>query len=155
MSESERERLAPHPAEGPEPAGEPAPGRPGSGEGPLVLIADDEEAIVEVVGEMVAEAGADPLKAAHGREALELARARRPALVITDLMMPYLSGAQLIAALRADAAADGQIAPPVIVMTAVHNAASDALGADAVLRKPFELGEVQRLLHRFLGPPRL
>ena len=71
----------------------------------LVLIAEDEEPIAEVVATVVEDAGYTPLLAAHGREALELARAKQPALLITDLMMPYLSGAELIAALRSDAAA--------------------------------------------------
>ena len=58
----------------------------------LVLIAEDEEPIAEVVATVVEDAGYTPRLAAHGREALELARAEQPALLITDLMMPHLSG---------------------------------------------------------------
>jgi len=121
----------------------------------LVLIAEDEEPIAEVVATVVEDAGYTPLLAAHGREALELARAKQPALLITDLMMPHLSGAELIAALRSDAAASGRAPLPVILMTAAGPAQARAAGADAVLRKPFELLELDALLRRFLeAPPR-
>jgi CheY-like chemotaxis protein len=116
----------------------------------LVLIAEDEEPIAEVVATVVEDAGDTPLLAAHGREALELARAKQPALLITDLMMPHLSGAELIAALRSDAAASGHDPVPVILITAAGTAQARAAGADAVLRKPFELLELDALLRRFL-----
>ena len=99
---------------------------------------------------MVADAGYVPRLASHGRQALELARAEQPALLITDLMMPYLSGAELIAALRSDAAAGGHDPVPVILITAAGPAQARAAGADAVLRKPFELLELDALLRRFL-----
>jgi CheY-like chemotaxis protein len=119
----------------------------------LVLIAEDEEPIAEVVATVVEDAGYRPLLAAHGREALELARAQQPALLITDLMMPHLSGAELIAALRSDAAASGRAPLPVILMTAAGPAQARAAGADAVLRKPFELLELYALIRRFLEAP--
>jgi CheY-like chemotaxis protein len=119
----------------------------------LVLIAEDEEPIAEVVATVVEDAGYRPLLAAHGQEALELARAQQPALLITDLMMPHLSGAELIAALRSDAAASGRAPLPVILMTAAGPAQARAAGADAVLRKPFELLELDALIRRFLEAP--
>ena len=119
----------------------------------LVLIAEDEEPIAEVVATVVEDAGYTPRLAAHGREALELARAEQPALLITDLMMPHLSGAELIAALRSDAAASGHEPVPVILITAAGPAQARAAGADAVLRKPFELLELDALLRRFLEAP--
>jgi CheY-like chemotaxis protein len=119
----------------------------------LVLIAEDEEPIAEVVATVVEDAGYTPRLAAHGRRALELARAEQPALLITDLMMPHLSGAELIAALRSDAVASGRNPVPVILMTAAGPAQARAAGADAVLRKPFELRELDALLRRFLEAP--
>jgi CheY-like chemotaxis protein len=120
----------------------------------LVLIAEDEEPIAEVVATVVEDAGYTPRLAAHGREALELARAEQPALLITDLMMPHLSGAELIAALHSDAAAGGHDPVPVILITAAGQAQARAAGADAVLRKPFELLELDVLLRRLLGDRR-
>jgi len=119
----------------------------------LVLIAEDEAPIADALAFIVADAGYVPVQAAHGREALEIARARHPALVITDLMMPHLSGTDLIVALRDDAARDGYRAPPIILMTAAGHRLASATGADAVLRKPFDIREVEDLLHRYLGDP--
>ncbi|MGZ3638275.1 MAG: response regulator, partial [Ktedonobacterales bacterium] len=90
-----------------------------------------------------------------GKQALELARLRHPALVITDLMMPQMDGTQLIANLRADAEANGHAPPPIILMTAAGMKRAQEADANALLRKPFELDELEELLFRFLGPPPL
>jgi len=118
---------------------------------PLVLIAEDEEPIAEVVATVVEDAGYATVVATHGQQALELAREQHPALLITDLMMPYLSGAELIAALRTEAEARGEVAIPIILMTAASLSLARAAGADAVLRKPFDLTQLEALLERFLG----
>ncbi len=117
----------------------------------LVLIAEDEEPLAETVGFIVREAGHTPLIALHGRQALELARARRPALLIVDLMLPYLDGAAVIAAVRADAKGNGAVAPPIILMTGAGQDRARAAGADVVVRKPFHLADLERLLKRYLA----
>ena len=73
----------------------------------------------------------------------------RSVTFITDLMLPFLSGAELIAAVRANPD-PARAHMPVIVMTAVHGPASQVVGADAILRKPFGVAELQALLQRFL-----
>lgn len=118
-----------------------------------VLIVDDEEPIAEALAMIVGEAGYHAEVARHGREALASARARWPALVITDLMMPYLDGASLIVALRAEAERGSRPRASVVVMTASSSAIVHAVGADAILRKPFDLDDVERLLRRFLPKP--
>lgn len=109
-----------------------------------VLVADDDRAIAAIIGIVVEEAGYTPLYAHDGAEALALARERHPALIITDLMMPVLDGAGLVAALRLD----GEL-PPVVVVTAAPARAA-ALGADAVLPKPFRIEALEAILARFL-----
>jgi CheY-like chemotaxis protein len=116
----------------------------------LVLIVEDETPIAEALTEIVSEAGYRVLVASNGRAGLDLARAERPALVITDLMMPYLDGAGLVEALRADASEDGTTRIPIVVMTAAGRAFADRIPYDALLPKPFDLLEVERLLGRFL-----
>lgn len=127
-------------------------GADGTPSSTVVLIAEDERVIAEVLADVVADAGYEPIVATHGRRALELARERWPALVITDLMMPFLDGDELIAALREEAAARGQAAVPVILLTAGGANRARAAGADAVLRKPFDLAALETLMHRFLPP---
>ena len=112
--------------------------------------------MTEMLAFLVQEAGFRPLVASHGKQALELARADPPALVITDLMMPHLNGTKLIAALREDAAVGGY-PPPLIILIILITAAGArtamASRADAVLAKPFAIAEIEALLRRFLGPP--
>lgn len=117
----------------------------------LVLIVEDEVPIAEALSLVVADAGYSPLVARHGIEALEIVRSRKPSLVITDLMMPRLDGAGLIAAIRNDTAGDGpDQVPPIVLMTAANLPHAREAGADVVLRKPFDIAEVEALLHRFL-----
>lgn len=119
----------------------------------MVLIVDDEAIIAEAVAMLVEDAGYTPVVAHDGREALALARRQPPALVITDLMMPRLDGAGLVAALRREAAAQHRPPPPVIVMTAAGRRRADDMAADAVVPKPFDMDELEGLLLRLLSSP--
>lgn len=116
----------------------------------VVLIADDDEPIAQALAYIVEECGGVPLVASHGRQALELALTYRPALIITDLMMPQMTGVELLAALRADAEVGGYRPPVVVLMSAAGIQHVKSLGADAVLAKPFDLTEVEALIERFL-----
>jgi CheY-like chemotaxis protein len=119
----------------------------------LVLIVDDDEPITDTLAYIVTEAGYRSEVALRGQQALALVRVRWPALLITDLMMPQMTGAQLIAAMRAEAATLGLPAPPCVLTTAAGERAVKAANPDAVLLKPFSIEEVEAILHRFLPPP--
>ena len=119
----------------------------------VVLIVDDDKPIADFVAVVVAEADYRPVVATRGRQALDLAAAQWPALLITDLMLPFMDGNELIAALRAAATAERRSPPPAILMTAAGPGPVQRAGADAILHKPFELADLEALLHRFLGPP--
>lgn len=119
----------------------------------LVLIVEDEQPIAEALSFMVQDAGYTTVIASHGQHGLEIARARHPALIITDLMMPRMDGAAFIAALKTEAATDGSLPlPPIILMTAAGFDYAQRAGADTILPKPFDIKDVDRLLRRFLGP---
>lgn len=135
-------------------SGKPGGRRHAPNEPPVVLVAEDEEPIAAALMLIIEDAGYVPLIAAHGKEALDMSRDRHPALIITDLMMPYLDGAELISAIRADAAQDNHAAPPIVLMTAAGLRAAQDAGADALLRKPFNIEDVEALLRRFLGTER-
>jgi CheY-like chemotaxis protein len=114
----------------------------------LVLIVDDERPIRELLQALLRDAGYETRAAVHGAEALALVAAAPPDLVLTDLMMPVLGGADLCRRLKA---ADATRAIPVILMSAVRPGAALSAGQDAFLRKPFDLAEVEALVGRYVG----
>lgn len=117
----------------------------------VVLIVDDEAPIAEAVALIAEDSGFTTMVAYRGREGLELARTYHPALIITDLMMPQMDGAALIAAVRGDYESDHRTPPPIIAMTAGGLRYAQTTGADAILQKPFTIEEVESLLQRFLA----
>jgi two-component system response regulator HydG len=68
---------------------------------PLVLIVDDERPNLESLGKIFEREGWRVAQASSGAEALEVARRERPSVVVTDLMMPGMSGESLLRALKA------------------------------------------------------
>jgi DNA-binding response OmpR family regulator len=94
-----------------------------------VLVADDEEHIVEVVRAYLERDGYRVVTAADGAAALELARLARPDLLVLDVMMPRASGFDVLRALRAEGSHAG-----VIMLTArdhvIDRVAGLELGAD-------------------------
>jgi two-component system phosphate regulon response regulator PhoB len=80
-----------------------------------ILVVDDEEDLLELLGLTLRREGFETALAASGREALELARAERPSLVILDLMLPDLSGFEVCRRLRAD---ESTADVPVIMLSA-------------------------------------
>ena len=111
----------------------------------VVLVADDEPALLEVVGDFVEMLGHEVVRAHDGDEALELTRSRRPALVVTDHMMPKKTGLAVSRELRANPATEKI---PVILMSAIHPKGLD--GHDVYIKKPFDLRDLERLIQRAL-----
>ncbi|MGZ6390595.1 MAG: response regulator transcription factor [Ktedonobacterales bacterium] len=116
----------------------------------LVLIAEDDEPIALALAMIVEDEGYRVLHASDGQEALDMALRYHPALIITDLMMPRMNGAQLIAAIRSSGTPDTPT-PSIVIMTAAASSYTQNTSADALLRKPFDIREVEKLLRRFLG----
>ena len=102
---------------------------------PSILIVDDEFGLAEMLREMLREFGYEVTLAINGKLALEILREGGVDLVLTDMMMPVMDGAELATAMRSD---EQHRATPIIMMTSLPTAMSqpDRL-FDAVLRKPF------------------
>lgn len=113
----------------------------------IVLIVEDEAPIAEALSYFVEDAGYMAIVAADGKAGLELALRHRPALIITDLMMPQMGGLEFIHLLLGEL---GQGAPPIVLMTAADTRFAKDAGADIILKKPFDLTKVEALLSRFL-----
>jgi len=108
-----------------------------------ILVVDDEPSIREYETSLLTELGHEVLTAADGAEALELARAKQPHLVLLDIMMPELSGIEVCRQLRADPRTRDI---RVIVVSAVDakRALEESIiaGADDFLAKPIHALEL-------------
>jgi DNA-binding response OmpR family regulator len=116
----------------------------------LVLIVEDEGPIAQALVDIVEECGYVPLVAANGTQALERIQERPPSLIITDWMMPLMSGIELIAAVQKQYTYQGN-RPPIILMSAAEHQLVHQSGADAILPKPFGVAEVEALLRKYLA----
>jgi CheY-like chemotaxis protein len=114
----------------------------------VILLVEDEEPIQQFIGDLLSEEGYDVMCADHGAQALGLAQETRPDLVLTDLMMPIMNGAELCRRLK-DEMTTSQV--PIIVMSAAGRDQADGIGADAFLSKPFELDALLDLVARYAG----
>jgi CheY-like chemotaxis protein len=100
-----------------------------------ILIVDDEFGLAEMLREMLRESGFEVSLAINGRLALEILTEARVDLVLTDMMMPVMDGAELAAAMRKDRRHRDT---PIIMMTSLPTSRPQPEGLfDAVLRKPF------------------
>jgi len=108
-----------------------------------VLVVDDEPEIVALVAYHLAKAGYRVATAAAGQDAIDIARRERPALIVLDLMLPGMSGFEVLEVLRAD---DNTRDVAVLMLTArreeVDRIRGLSLGADDYLTKPFSPQEL-------------
>ncbi len=105
---------------------------------PLVLVADDDEDILQLVVLRLGRSGYDVVSATDGEAAVELAIARCPDLVVIDVAMPRLDGLEITRILRAR---EESASIPILLLTArtrdVDVELGLAAGADDYVTKPF------------------
>lgn len=118
-----------------------------------ILVVEDDPIILTLLEHILGREGYEIVKAGNGKEALEKAKAMPvpPDVVLSDVMLPFISGIELVAALRA---LDGWEKVALVMLTAKGQEsdikrAFDA-GADDYLVKPFQPGELVARLRRFL-----
>jgi DNA-binding response OmpR family regulator len=117
---------------------------------PLILVADDEPNIRETIAFILEMEGFTVATAADGETALAAVRARKPAVVLLDAMMPGQDGFEVCRRIKAD---EGLRSVRVIMLTALGQQADRerALteGADCYMRKPFDEEELLALLRNW------
>jgi DNA-binding response OmpR family regulator len=105
-----------------------------------ILLVDDEHAIVESLRYALEREGYEVLEAADGGQALDLARAKSPDLVLLDVMLPGMSGFEVCRILRQESRV------PILMITARADEPDRIvgldLGADDYVTKPFSVREV-------------
>ena len=117
-----------------------------------ILVVDDEPDVRELVVYRMRRSGYDVLAAKNGEEALQIALAELPDLVVADVMMPRLNGYELTRRLRDHEQTRGI---PVILLTSKSQEADVSAGFDAgaddYLRKPFSPDELVARVRAVLG----
>ncbi|WP_441288836.1 ATP-binding protein [Sorangium sp. KYC3313] len=120
---------------------QPAAGAPcagGGAAGPRVLVVEDNPDMRSYLADILS-AGHELALATNGREALESITAKRPDVIVSDVMMPEMDGFELVRRLKGDAALRDI---PVLLLTARASGAEAVggldVGADEYMSKPFD-----------------
>jgi len=119
---------------------------------PLVVVVEDDDHIAQVLRFMLERQGYRVIHLADGRAASEhIAAAEAPALILLDVMLPYLDGFELVALARARA---DWVGVPILMLTAKNTErdtvrALDA-GANDFVSKPFQPNELLARVRRLL-----
>lgn len=107
---------------------------------PRVLVVDDDHVHREAVAEILSGQGYEVEQAASGEDCLAAARVSRPDVLVLDLLLPGMDGAEVLHELRRD---DRLVGTRVVVTTGVRTAhIRRLLQPDAVLFKPFGVDEL-------------
>lgn len=118
-----------------------------------VLVVDDEPDVLLLCRLNLQQRGHELLEAADGSTALEIARELHPDVIVLDLMLPGISGYDVLEALQRDPETTNI---PVLVLTAKSLRAdrerSHGLGASAFLTKPFLPNELCEMVDSLVAP---
>jgi phosphate regulon transcriptional regulator PhoB len=108
-----------------------------------ILIVDDEKDIVDLISYNLEKEGFATIKAYDGESALELVKARKPDLVLLDLMLPGIRGLEVCKFIRKNQDTESL---PIIMLTAkgeqVDKILGFEMGADDYITKPFNVREL-------------
>lgn len=115
-----------------------------------ILVVDDEPDLLELLAVLLESEGYLVDQAVNGAEALEHAESTLPALILLDMKMPVMDGAQFARLFRLRHGTE----VPIVVMTAADDVKrrSAEVGAAAFLGKPFELDALLDTVKRLAQP---
>ena len=129
----------------------PEPATVGNGSS-VVLVADDNEVAQRLCRRVLEKAGYQVLIAGDGQQAVDIALAQNPNLILMDVAMPAMDGLEAMRQIKA-------VRPEMrVVIASAHSMASDkerflAAGADDVLSKPFRLGDLIAVVQKLTARP--
>ena len=117
----------------------------------LVLVVDDEPVVRQLVRRILCREY-DVVEAGNGAEAVDMAKAKKPNIVLMDMMMPEMDGLTACYAIRQD---ETTREIPVVMVTAVthelnRRLSESVMGASAYITKPFEASELLSTVHEVL-----
>ncbi len=124
---------------------------PVPGERKCILVAEDNDANRAMIVDMLRALGHQVLTARNGREAVDVARERRPDLILMDYRMPVMDGLEACRCLREMPEFDDV---PILALTASVGSEAEerqiAAGCTSYLSKPIQSAELNAALERFL-----
>ncbi len=106
----------------------------------VILVVNDNPEQLELMSVLLSKAGYDVLTASDGREGFELGKREKPALIVSDVLMPHIDGIELCRLVRAD---DELHNTPVLLSSAMRTDSASAIeglksGADDYLEAPYD-----------------
>jgi DNA-binding response OmpR family regulator len=114
-----------------------------------ILVAEDEPIMLKTIELRLKKDGHTVITADNGRDALMHLEDHNPDMIITDIMMPYASGLEIVGKVRSEGKKT-----PIIVLSAMgqENVVLEAfnLGANDYITKPFSPNELSMRVKRFL-----
>lgn len=113
---------------------------------PSLLVVEDDPNVAAPVAELAAQAGFRPLIAGNGREALEILEREEPALMLVDLFMPVMSGAEL---LRIVKSSPRWAKIPRVIMTGTNDPMIRVREDSLVLYKPIDFDTLSSVLQKY------
>lgn len=125
---------------------------PGASDAGKVLIVEDNDLNMRLFCDVLEAFGIESLQTGSGPEAIKLARAHKPRLIIMDIQLADSSGIDITRALKADP----ELAPiPVLAVTAFAMKGDEKriieAGAEGYLSKPISVSSFMATVRRFLG----
>lgn len=115
-----------------------------------ILIVDDEEMSIKLIEMQLLSDNHQILTSTDGREAVDIIKNEQPDLVISDIMMPFMSGLELLEIIKAE---NKKI--PVILVSALDDVeviqTAIGMGADDFIIKPVKMDELSLRIHRVMA----
>ena len=117
----------------------------------IIVIAEDEFLLADMLTSLLEDAGHEVRSAPHGAGALKLVRTHKPDLVITDFMMPLMTGLELAEAIRAD---EALLNIPILLVSGAQGDIGRAAPEmfNAVLDKPYTQAMLYGAVNQLLDP---
>ena len=116
----------------------------------VILIVDDEPKNIKLFGDLLQKFGYTIIVATDGKQGVELAKARKPDLILMDIMMPNMDGLEATRILKADATTNST---PVIALTSYAMAGDKErilqAGCDQYITKPVDIKEFLRIVAEY------
>jgi two-component system cell cycle response regulator DivK len=117
----------------------------------MILIVEDDPKSLKLARDLLQVSGYETIEATDGEQGVELAKSKKPDLILMDIMMPKMDGYNACHAIKADEATRGI---PVIMLTAVgyelNEELAKRLGANGYITKPFNHQKLLDVISQFL-----